>query len=240
MKIMVADRQLVRPGDCLAILEQGEALPEEFKHIPERHVYIVNMKVYSDVLGIVDLSNNGISVIPLEGVYIPHKDDNVVGVISGIGLTSWTVDIKSPYKAILPASDVIEGFSPLVHNLKNYLDIGDYVYAKISVFDRLRDPVLTIKGKGLGKIIDGYVIDIKPSKIARVIGKKASMFNLLTNLTNCELSIGMNGYVWAKCPDETRLNVLIKAIRLIELKAHMRGLTEEVKMLIERELGVKH
>ncbi|MEM4769527.1 MAG: KH domain-containing protein, partial [Desulfurococcaceae archaeon] len=99
-------------------------------------------------------------------------------------------------------------------------------------------PVLTVKGKGLGKIVDGFVIDIKPSKVARVIGRKGSMFNVLTSLTKCELTIGLNGYIWAKCPSEQSLKALVKAVRLIEAKAHLRGLTEEVKMLLESELGV--
>lgn len=240
MKILVADRQITRPGDCLAVLEKDEIPPDGgFKYFPERHIYILNNKVYSDTVGVVSLNEGGISVIPLEGLYIPRKDDLVIGVISEVGLSSWTVDIKSPYKAILPASDVIEGFNPALHNLRNYLDIGDYVLAKISVFDRLRDPVLTTRGKGLGKIINGFVIDVKPSKVARIIGKKGSMLNLLTSMTNCEIVVGLNGYVWAKCPDESMLDALIKAIRLIEAKAHMKGLTEEVKVFLENTIGVK-
>jgi len=241
MKILVADRQIVRPGDCLAILDKEEALPEkELRYFPDKHIYIYNNRVFSDIIGIVSLSEGSLSVIPLEGVYFPRKDDIVIGVISDVGLSYWEVDIKAPYKAILPANDVIEGFNPSIHNLRSYLNIGDYVLAKVAVFDRLRDTVLTTKGKGLGKIIDGFVIDIKPSKVARVIGKKGSMHNLLTTMTKCEIVIGLNGYVWAKCPDEAKLEVLIKAIKLIEAKAHMKGLTEEVRMFLESMLGVKH
>jgi exosome complex component RRP4 len=237
LKILVAERQIVRPGDCLAIIEgPGE---QRIKHIPDKHIYILGNRVYSDVVGIVSIENSSVSVVPLESTYIPRKDDIVVGVICGFSASAWYVDIKSPYKAVLPASDVIEGFNPAVHNLKNYLDIGDYVLGKIALFDRLRDPVLTIRGKGLGKIVEGFVIDIKPSKVARVIGKKGSMYNLLTSMTACEIAVGVNGYVWAKCPDDHVLDVLIKAIRLIEAKAHMRGLTEEVKSYLASKLGVK-
>lgn len=238
MKILVADRQLVRPGDCLAILDEEEGLVKEgLRHIPEKHIYIYGNRVYSDVLGIVSIEDKNISVIPLESTYVPRKDDVVIGIVVDIGLTSWIVDIKAPYKAVLPASDVIEGFNPAIHNLKNYLDIGDYLLAKIAQFDRLRNPVLTIKGKGLGKITEGFVIDIKPSKVARVIGKKGSMYNVLTSLTKCEMVVGVNGYIWAKCPSEKALSALIKAVRLIEAKAHLRGLTEEVKSFLASELG---
>ena len=237
LKILVAERQIVRPGDCLALIEG--VYEREIRHIPDKHIYILGNKVYSDVVGVVSIENNSVSVVPLESTYIPRKDDIVIGVVSGFSVTAWYVNIKSPYKAVLPASDVIEGFNPAVHNLKNYLDVGDYVLAKIAVFDRLRDPVLTVKGKGLGKIVEGYVIDIKPSKVARVIGKKGSMYNLLTSATRCEIVVGVNGYVWAKCPDDYVLDVLIRAIKLIEAKAHMRGLTEEVKSYLASKLGVK-
>jgi exosome complex component RRP4 len=237
LKILVADRQIVRPGDCLALIEG--VFEQKLKHIPEKHIYILGNRVYSDVVGVVSIENNTLSVVPLESTYIPRKDDTVIGVISGVSVSSWSVDIKSPYKAILPASDVIEGFNPAIHNLRNYLDIGDYVLAKVAAFDRLRDPVLTVKGKGLGKIIDGYVVEIKPSKVARVIGKKGSMYNLLTNMTKCELVVGVNGYIWARCPDERVLDVLVKAIRLIETKAHVRGLTEEVRSYLASKLGVQ-
>lgn len=241
MKILVADRQIARPGDCLAILEKEEALPErEFRYYPDKHIYILGSKVYSDVIGIVSVNNGSISIIPLEGVYIPRKDDLVIGVVRDVGISQWILDIKAPYKAILPAGDVIEGFNPATHNLRNYLDIGDYVLAKVAVFDRLRDPVLTTKSKGLGKITDGFVIDIKPSKVARIIGKRGSMLNLLANMTKCEITIGLNGYVWAKCPSSHVLDVLIKAVRLIEMKAHMKGLTEEVKLFLESNLGARN
>jgi len=236
LKILVADRQIVRPGDCLALIEG--VFEQKIKHIPEKHIYILGNRVYSDIIGVVSIENNTVGVVPLESTYIPRKDDTVVGVICGVGVSSWSVDIKSPYKAVLPASDVIEGFNPAVHNLRNYLDIGDYILAKIATFDRLRDPVLTVRGKGLGKIIDGYVVDVKPSKVARVIGKKGSMYNLLTSMTKCELVVGVNGYVWAKCPDESVLDVLVKAIRLIEAKAHVRGLTEEIRSYLASKLGV--
>lgn len=240
MKLLVVDRQVVRPGDCLATLDREEALSEkELKHIPDKHIYIVGNRVFSDVVGVVSVNEDAVSVIPLEGVYIPRRDDVVIGVVEDIGITHWVVDIRSPYRAVLPGGDVIEGFNPATHNLRNYLNIGDLVLAKISTFDRLRDPLLTIRGKGLGKITEGFVIDIKPSRVGRVIGKKGSMLNVLTSMTRCEIVIGMNGYIWAKCPDENTLNTLINAIRFIEMRAHVKGLTEQVKSLIESQMGVR-
>jgi exosome complex component RRP4 len=236
LKVIVADRQLVRPGDILAYIEEaGEVV--KFKKIPDKHVYIFDNKIMSDVVGVVNVSGEDIQVIPLEGVYIPRKDDLVIGIVENVGVTAWTLDIRSPYPGVLNASEVIEGFNPLIHNLRNYLDTGDFVIGRIALFDRTRDPVITVKGKGLGKITEGVVVDVKPSKIPRLIGKRGSMYNLLTGMSGCEITIAQNGFVWLKCRDENRTKVLIQAIKLIELKAHMRGLTEEVKMFLERKLG---
>lgn len=235
MKVLVVDRQLVRPGDVLAIAEEIPAF--ETRRYPDKHIYIVNQRVYSDVLGVVYIEKDNISVIPLQGVYIPKKDDVVIGVVDGVGITSWSIDIRSPYKAVLPASDAIDGFNPIVHNPRNYLDIGDLVIAKVVAFDRSRDPLLTIKGKGLGKIVEGGVIDVNPSKVARIIGKKGSMYNLLVNTTKCEMLVAQNGFIWFKCPDDHRAQVLQQAIKMIELKAHMKGLTETVKSFLESKLG---
>ncbi len=234
MKILVANRQIVRPGDVLAIIEGSQITP---KYLPEKHIYIHGNRVMTDIVGLVNISDNEIQVIPLEGKYIPRVDDVVIGMISGVGLTNWIVDINSPYSGILNANDVIENFNPITMNLRDYLDIGDYIIAKIIAFDRTRDPLLTVKGKGLGRITEGVVVRIKPSRVPRVIGRKGSMLNLLTSMTGCNIVVGQNGLIWIKCRDEQRLEVLIRAIRRIEARSHIRGLTEEIRLFLEKELG---
>lgn len=234
LKILVADRQIVRPGDILAIIEDEEV--ESFKYLPEKHIYILKGKVYSDVIGIASISNNEVSVIPLEGTYIPRPGDLVIGVVTGIGITSWVIDIRSPYKGILNGTEVIENFNPIMHNLRDYLDVGDYILARIAAFDRSRDPILTIKGKDLGKITKGVVVEVKPSRVSRIIGKKGSMLNILTGLTHCTITVAQNGVLWISCPSDNTLNALVEAINIINRKPHMRGLTEKIKLFLMQKL----
>ena len=238
LRILVADRQIVRPGDLLAEIEDSTEHLEE-RIIPEKHIYIKDKKIYSDTIGLATITDNDVHVIPLEGVYFPKKDDIVIGLVVGVGITNWIIDIRAPYKAILNGSEVIEGFNPIQHNLRDYLDIGEYILAKITIFDRTRDPILTIKGKGLGKITEGAIIEVKPSRIARIIGKKGSMLNLLVAKTGCNIIVAQNGVIWARCPDNNKLDILVKAIKRIEEKAHMRGLTEEIRLFLEKELEEK-
>lgn len=234
LKLLVADKQIVRPGDLLAFVEEDDN--QGFKHFPEKHVYIYNGKMFSDVIGVVNIVDKDITVIPLEGTYIPKKDELVIGVVTGVGITSWIIDIRSPYKAILNGSEVIEGFNPIIHDLRKYLDIGDYVLAKISVFDRTRDPLLTIKGKDLGKITEGEIIEVKPSRVPRIIGRKGSMLNILTSMTGCNIIVAQNGLLWIRCDKDENLNVLREAIKIINERPHTRGLTEEIRIFLVRKL----
>ncbi len=234
LKILVADRQIVRPGDILAVMEQKIRRPS---YNPEKHIYIYEDKIMSAVLGLTSVNDNDVSVIPLEGRYFPRVGDIVIGLVVGVGITNWLLDIRAPYKAVLNAGEVIENFSPITTNLREYIDVGDYIVAKIAVFDRTRDLLLTVKGKELGKITEGIVIEIEPSRVPRVIGKKGSMLNLLTSRTGCNILVAQNGVVWIRCKDERSSEVVIKAIRLIESRAHMRGLTEHVRMFLDKELA---
>ncbi len=236
MKILVANRQIVRPGDVIAIIEDKQAVVEE-KYFPDKHIYIRESKVMTDIVGLTSINDNDIQVIPLEGKYIPRVDDVVIGMVVSVGITNWILDINSPYPAVLNANEVIENFNPITMNLRDYLDIGDYVIAKIITFDRTRDPVLSVKGRGLGKITEGTVIEVKASRIPRIIGKKGSMLNLLTQKTGCNIIVGQNGLIWLRCSDENVLDVLIRAIRRIEARSHIRGLTEEIRMFLDKNLG---
>jgi exosome complex component RRP4 len=234
-KLLVADRQIVRPGDLLAFIE-GENV-QGFRHYPEKHIYVMDDKVYADVVGVVGISDKELNVIPLEGTYIPKKDDLVIGMVTSIGITSWVVDIRAPYKAILNGSDVIEGFNPIIHNLRDYIDVGDYILAKILSFYRTRDPLLTIKGKDLGKITEGVIAEVKPSRVPRIIGKKGSMLNTLTSLTGCNIVVAQNGRLWIRCRDDESLNALLEAIKIINERPHSRGLTEEIRVFLMNKLG---
>ncbi len=225
-KIYVANRQLVKPGDLLA--EGSDIKAGDY-------TYREDDKIYSSILGLSEVDNKQVSVIPLEGTPLPKEGDIVIGLIIGVGITNWVVDIKGPYKAILNANEALESFNPITDDLRKYLDIGDYIVAKIIVFDRTRNPMLTIKGKGLGKITEGIVIDVKPSRVPRIIGKKKTMLNVLTEMTGCNIIVGQNGRIWIRCPDKKLEKIVVKAIRKIEAEAHIPGLTERIKKFIEEE-----
>ncbi len=231
-RILVEPRSIVLPGDVLA--EGSDVQPGSI------YVERVGDKLIATITGLAVVEERDgkkiVSIIPLEGAYIPKPGDIVIGLVEDIGITHWEVDIASPYKGVLTVQEVLDRpFNPATDSLKRYLDVGDYIVAKVLAFDRARDPLLTIKGEGLGRITEGAIVEIKPSRVARVIGKKGSMINMLTRETGCQILVGQNGRILVRCPNKELEEVAVLSIKKIEEEAHTTGLTERVRAFIREE-----
>ncbi|MHA1264209.1 MAG: exosome complex RNA-binding protein Rrp4 [Candidatus Helarchaeota archaeon] len=163
--------------------------------------------------------------------------DLVIGKVINTTIVSWKVDINSAYTATLHATTVLDrSFNPLKDDIRRHFDIGDVLAAEISAFNRTRDPVLSLKGRGLGKLRGGRIIEIIPAKVPRLIGRKGSMINLIKTETNCRLIIGQNGRIWVSGRNLESELLIEKIIRKIEREAHTSGLTDRVKELIRKEM----
>ena len=228
-RILVQNRDIVVPGQLLA---EGPDVEPASPFVEKR-----GDRLYSTILGLADVQDGKIGVIPLEGPYIPKPGDIVIGLIVDAGVTHWEVDIRSPYKGILTVQEALDKpFNPATDDLLRYYQIGDYIVAKVVSFDRTHDPYLTVKGKGLGKIVTGSIVEIKPSRVPRVIGKKASMINMLTGMTGCNIVVGQNGRILVQCQNRDLEEILVLAIKKIEREAHIPGLTDRVRAFIEEEM----
>lgn len=229
-KLYYQTRSIVIPGDLLA---EGN-----FQIAWSPYVFKQNNKYYSSVIGLFEPKGNVFEVIPLEGSkYFPKIGDTVIGLIEDIELYGWIVDIKSPYSAYLPAISLLGRPVNVGEDLRKYIDVGDYVIAKVENFDRTTSPTLSVKGKGMGRITTGNIIDVMPVKVPRVIGKGKSMLEVLTSETGCEILIGQNGRIWANCPSKDMEDILFFAIRTIERESHIKGLTDRIKSLIKEKKG---
>ena len=230
--MMSQARRLMLPGELIGSKNEVKLSPRDYMY-----VYIQNDKVYAAVPCVVEAKDGELMIIPLESVYIPRPGDLVIGLVETFMLTHWEVDINSPYTAVLHASNVLgRPFNPVKDDLKEYLSPGDYVLAKVEAFDRTRDPVLTVRGdKRLGRITEGKIIEINPSRVPRVIGKKGSMLNIIKGDTNCDIEVGANGRIWIKCPNEDLEDIVTLAIKLIEREAFAPKLAEKVRVLIADE-----
>lgn len=201
---------------------------------PDQNVTLDGNRIIATVIGISEISEDTVRVIPLTGMYIPKSSDLVIGKVVSHTSLSWEVDINSCYVGILPAADVFgRDFSAHADELSTKLAKGDLIAARIVNFDRTRDPLITIADRELGKIESGTLIKISPSKVPRLIGKRGSMIQTIEMATNAVITIGQNGLIVVSCDNSNGLLKAIKAIRMIEEQAHMANLNDKVKEMLE-------
>jgi len=187
-------------------------------------------------IGIAELGKEGIKVIPLSGIYIPRINDVVIGKVVANSSLSWEIDINSCFSAHLPAQDVFgRDFSPAKDDMKKRLAPGDMITARISSFDRSRDPMLTIQERDLGKISRGEFLKISSTRVPRLIGKRGSMIQNIEKATKTKILIGQNGILVVSGNDPDGLSLSFNAIKMIEEQAHTSNLTQRVKKLLNIE-----
>lgn len=193
-------------------------------------------KIYSQKLGLAEIDGKKISVVPLKGPYMPAVGDLVVGQVVDVSMGGWHVDINAPYTAILSVSEVKgKPFGPRLEALTRIFGIGETLVAKVVAFDRTRDPALTIQGPGLGKVRDGVVVGLTPTKIPRLIGRKGSMISMIKWESGCEIVVGQNGKIHISGTDPKKIDLAIRAVRMVEEQAHTAGLTDRIKAFLEAE-----
>lgn len=201
---------------------------------PEQNVFLQGNKIISTTIGISEIYDDSVKVIPLTGKYIPKINDLVIGKVVSHTSLSWELDINSCYVGFLPAQDVFgRDFSAHADELTSKLKSGDLVAARIANFDRTRDPLVTIADRDLGKIDSGDLIKISPSKVPRLIGKRGSMIQMIEMATNAAVTIGQNGWVVVSCETPEGLLKAKKAIEMVNEKAHVANLTDQVKEMLE-------
>ena len=200
----------------------------------EQNTVMEGDKIFATVIGLSDVHDGSVRVIPLTGGYYPKDDDLVIGKIVSHSAMSWEVDINSCYAGMLPATDVFgRDFSSHSDDLTAKLGNGDLIVTRIVNADKTRDPLLTISGRELGKIDSGELVNISPSKVARLIGKRGSMIQMIESGTNAQITIGQNGLIVISCDDTDGLLKAIKAIELVEEKAHVANLTDQINDMLE-------
>ncbi|WP_010479150.1 exosome complex RNA-binding protein Rrp4 [Thermococcus zilligii] len=221
-RVFVKPRELVVPGTLLAqgAFQAGKGTFRE------------GNRVYSTVVGLVEIRGDTIKVIPLEGPYIPEVGDNVLGKIVDVKFSSWTVDIGAPYQATLRAQDAVEEKIDLLKtDLRKIFDIGDIIYAKVKAFDEVNQIDLTTKGMPFngGPLRGGQLVTITSSKVPRVIGKGGSMINMIKKLTGTRIIVGQNGWVWVSGTNRELEELAVEAILKVNRESHTSGLTDRVK-----------
>lgn len=222
-------KHLVTPGELLA----------EGPYFAGENTYRDGSKIYASRIGIAEVIGNKLIVMPIKGTYMPRMDDIVIGRVTDIGMSGWQVDISAPYPALLPASETPIDREAIRGDLAHHYGVGDLTLAQVIAFDRTRDPLLTTKGRGLGKVTSGRLAKITPAKIPRVIGKKGSMITMLKKETNTDIIPGQNGTILVIGKDPNQERIAVEALYMIEREAHTNGLTDRVRVMIQNEMKGK-
>ena len=219
-------RQLVTPGDLVA----------EGNYVAGENTFKENEKLYATRVGLVDYDERKVSVVALKAFYIPTIGDTIIGKVTDVTIGGWILNINAPYPALLRASDVMErSYRPQRDELSSIFDVGDLLIAKIVSYDRTRDPLLTVREPGLGKITHGQTLEITPTKIPRIIGRKGSMIGMIKRETGCHILLGQNGLVLISGKNLEDEQLAVMAIRKIENESHTSGLTDRVTEMLKKE-----
>lgn len=218
--MMVKTRDIVTPGEVLGDVKEKKSGYGTFSE---------NGKIISKFLGIPKDSSSYLSVVPLSGVYVPRREDKVIGFIASVEKVGWTVDINSPWTSFLSLSEAVDEFVDLKRtDIRRFYDVGDVIYAQVSDV-RGSDVQLTMRTPIARKLRGGVTVKITPSKVPRLIGKEGSMINTIKEKTKTIIRVGQNGVVWIS---GEKIDKAIKAVELIEKKSHIVGLTEEITKLL--------
>lgn len=221
----VQNRELVMPGQLLA----------EGGYIINEGAFREGGRVYASVVGLADIHGQKIGIIPLRGRYIPKRGDVVLGVVIDTHYSGWILDLNSPYVGNLFVSDLLRRKVDLIEeDIGQYLGIGDVVVAKIKDVNELMRVQLEAGEPGMGRVAGGKLVEVVPTKIPRIIGRKGSMLNVLQSVGGCRLMVGQNGRVMIWGDDPRMVNAVVEALLMIEREAHTSGLTDRVRLMLEK------
>lgn len=216
-------RKRVIPGD---VITSGS-------YRADQNTVLDGRLIVSTAVGVSEIVDDAVRVIPLTGKYMPRIDDMVVGKVTSHTSLAWELDINSCYVGFLPASDVFgRDFSARSDELASRLKRGDLVAARIANSDRSRDPLLTITDRDLGKIDSGELVEMSASKVPRLIGKRGTMIQMIETQTDSMITVGQNGWVVVACEDPNGLLKAKEAIAMVDRLAHTSNLTDRVRDML--------
>ncbi len=196
--------------------ELGEAKPGRLPF----GVFRDGDRLYSAVFGLIE-PEKGLKITRLNGRYIPRVGDMVIGIVTLGRHNSYVVDINGIYPATLIIPKRINERAPR-------LNPGDVITARVSSINEVGDVLL----ESPRRLLKGKLIEVKATKIPRIFGKNGSMLKMIKEHTKVQIIVGKNGRIWLR-GDNENIRKAESVIRFIEENAHMYGVTEAVKKMLE-------
>lgn len=224
-ELIAKDKEIVVPGELLAT---------GMSFLPSKGCYRQGEHIYAGRLGLLNVEGKVLKMTPVSGRYLPHVGDTIIARVNDVLMMGWRVWTNSPYEAVLNVKEASGEFIPPSSDLTQIYSIGDLIVCQIINVTSQNLIDVTMRGPGLRKLGSGRIITVCASKVPRIIGKNASMVNMLRDATGVRLHIGQNGVVWMSGEPENEI-VVAEAIELIEKEAHTTGLTDRIKVWLEKQ-----
>ncbi|MFB6208989.1 MAG: exosome complex RNA-binding protein Rrp4 [Candidatus Nanohaloarchaea archaeon] len=219
------DKDMVTPGETVF---KGDEL------YANSGVFEEDDKIVSKYVGIVEYGKNSVRVVPMSGRYIPEEGDIVIAEITSVGYNNWRADLNSPYDGMLKIDVAVDEYIDLDEDdLTDYYDVGDAIVVEVTKVTEGYDVNLSMEDKRCRKLRGGRIIEIYPSKVPRVIGKKGTMVKQIKEKTGCKIIVGQNGLVWITGENP---NLAARAVKKVEEEAHVSGLTDKIGEWLEEQL----
>ncbi len=219
------EKDLVTPGETVF---EGDEL------YPNSGVYEENDKIISKYVGVVEYGRNSVRVVPMSGRYVPSEGDIIIAEISSVGYSNWRADLNSAYEGMMKIDTAVDEYIDLEEDdLTDYFDVGDAIVVEVSSVTEGMDVNLSMEDRRCRKLKGGRVIEISPSKVPRVIGKKGTMVKQIKKKTGSKVIVGQNGRVWIH---GDKANLAAKAVKKVEREAHVDGLTDKIGEWLDEQL----
>jgi exosome complex component RRP4 len=223
----MSERKIVVPGET--IIHGDDFLPGDGTRREGQNIL-------ANRYGLAEIDNKLTRVIPLSGAYVPRRGNAIIGKVTNITFRGWLIDYGGANEGFLSVSEVPRYIGK--GELRDHFDFGDVVFAKIWGTDG-GNLDLSVKMREYGKLTGGQLIEVNPHKVPRIIGKEGSMVHLIKDATNCNVTVGQNGFVWLRAE---KLDDEINARKIIEFicdNSYIHGLTEKVEDYIKNELKLE-
>jgi exosome complex component RRP4 len=228
-EIKVQNKEIAVPGEIVAT---------GMDYLPGFGTYRAGENIHAGRLGLVSVEGRAIRLIQMSGKYLPKRGDTIIGRVEDVAFSGWRIGMNCAYTAMLSIVEATSEFIPKGADLTRYLDVGDYIIAKITNVTSQILVDLTMKGPGLKKLGPGRILQANTNKVPRIIGKQGSMVGMIKQATDCRILVGQNGLVWIQ-GEPANERIAVDAIRMIEKQSHISGLTDRVKDFLEKQTGKK-
>jgi exosome complex component RRP4 len=201
--------------DTKKIVIPGDLLTTQKKKLGQ-NVYQEKDGIYSSVIGILSESVDYVSVIALNGSYIPTIGDPILAVVKAEIVNGYFLDYNSSGELYLQKTII-----------SKELKIGTVIFARIKNINESD----SIELDNINILPVGSLYSTSPVKVPRLIGKNDSMLNLFKEYTQSSILIGKNGWVWyiSKKPA-----LLERAIDLVVNNSQKSNLTNSIKEFLEK------